>query len=170
MRLGRSRRVRKRPEFQRIGREGRRISTPHFVLVVARAVPLHSHPTAPLNLSEGPIDPSEATTRLGITVTRKVGNAVRRNRLKRIIRAAFQETAAFLPPGFDLVVICKRDEPSLTSRDVVREWQAAASRIRQAAEALTRATQRPSSQPQRSPTKTSSSSPRAPRSPAGNSA
>jgi len=41
-------------------------------------------------------------TRLGITVTRRYGNAVRRNRFKRIVREAFRLSRALLPQGFDL--------------------------------------------------------------------
>ena len=50
-------------------------------------------------------------TRLGITVTRKVGNAVRRNRIKRLVREWFRQRG----DGFgacDLVVIAKRGIPA----------------------------------------------------------
>ena len=48
--------------------------------------------------------------RLGITVTRKVGNAVRRNRIKRLVREWFRSRQRELAPC-DLVVIAKRDFP-----------------------------------------------------------
>ena len=49
--------------------------------------------------------------RLGLSVSRKVGNAVARNRWKRLIREAFRLTRAKLPSGVDLVVIPRGTEP-----------------------------------------------------------
>ena len=49
--------------------------------------------------------------RLGLSVSRKVGNAVARNRWKRLIREAFRLTRAGLPNGIDLVVIPRQTEP-----------------------------------------------------------
>lgn len=43
-------------------------------------------------------------TRLGLSVGRKVGNAVARNRWKRTIREAFRRHREMLPEGLDLVV------------------------------------------------------------------
>jgi ribonuclease P protein component len=45
--------------------------------------------------------------RLGIAATRKLGGAVARNRAKRLIREVFRRNK--LAPGFDLVVIPKRE-------------------------------------------------------------
>ena len=49
-------------------------------------------------------------TRLGITVTRKVGKAVRRNRIKRLVREWFRRADLGLE-ACDLIVIAKREIP-----------------------------------------------------------
>jgi ribonuclease P protein component len=99
--------VRKRPEFQRIQTAGRRVSTSHFVLLLMAR------------------DPASArTARLGITVSRKVGNAVVRNRAKRLIREAFRATRSLWPADTDLVVIVKRPTGEAKLGDVIAEWMA----------------------------------------------
>jgi ribonuclease P protein component len=53
-------------------------------------------------------------SRLGLSVSRKVGGAVQRNRLRRLYREAFRLTKQDLPPGLDLVLIPrKKNEPAL---------------------------------------------------------
>jgi ribonuclease P protein component len=55
-----------------------------------------------------------AYTRLGLSVSRKVGPATLRNRLRRLYREAFRLTRSELPTGLDLVLIPRRPEvPSL---------------------------------------------------------
>src|SRR5919206_3678935 len=52
--------------------------------------------------------------RLGLSVSRKVGKATRRNRLRRLYREAFRLTRHEMPTGLDLVLIPRRpDEPAL---------------------------------------------------------
>ena len=65
-----------------------------------------------------------------------MGNAVTRNRIKRVVREAFRATRELWPPGFDVVVIVRWPEPGLGLDAVVAEWRAAASQIaKRAAEA-----------------------------------
>ncbi len=49
--------------------------------------------------------------RLGMSVGRKVGNAVRRNRIRRLIRESFRLMQHDLPEGYDLVVVVRPHEP-----------------------------------------------------------
>ncbi|MBF0417116.1 MAG: ribonuclease P protein component [Magnetococcales bacterium] len=74
-------------EFQRVMSRGRRIATRFFTLLT---LPVQS-----------------AHMRLGITVSRKVGNAVQRTRVKRLIREQFRLHRPRLATGFDCVIIAK---------------------------------------------------------------
>lgn len=56
-------------------------------------------------------------TRLGISVSRKFGPAVRRNRIRRLIREAFRHVRLELPVGLDMIVLPRTDlatEPTVT--------------------------------------------------------
>lgn len=53
--------------------------------------------------------------RLGITAGKKVGNAVKRNRAKRIIRAAYTAAEPQLPIGIDIVVVARHTLPEQSS-------------------------------------------------------
>jgi ribonuclease P protein component len=77
-----------------------------------------------LSASSAPSSP-----RLGITASRKVGNAVVRARAKRLIREAFRATRELWPAGVDLVVIVKRSPGESKLESVVSEWLAARPQI-----------------------------------------
>jgi ribonuclease P protein component len=57
-------------------------------------------------------------TRLGLTVGRRHGGAVQRNRVKRVLREAFRLARERLPAGFDLVV-SPHPGPRLTLADAI---------------------------------------------------
>jgi ribonuclease P protein component len=67
--------------------------------------------------------------RLGITASRRVGNAAQRNRAKRLLREAFRCVRSELPGGLDLVVIVRHGLGARTLADVVAEWQSCRTRI-----------------------------------------
>ena len=69
------------------------------------------------------------SARLGITASRKVGNAVVRARAKRLIREAFRATRALWPAGIDVVVIVKRSPGDSKLESVVAEWISAQPQI-----------------------------------------
>ncbi len=63
-------RLRKTWEYRLVGKMGCKFYTPHFVLLV--------------------LDNNKEKARLGVTVSRRVGNAVKRNKVKRLIREFFR--------------------------------------------------------------------------------
>jgi ribonuclease P protein component len=106
-RFPKSAHVRKRREYLEIQSRGRRVSLPHFVLVVAARAPAETGP------------------RLGITASRKVGCAVVRSRVRRLVREAFRATRDLFPSDLDVVVIVKSAPPEFKLADVIAEWRSA---------------------------------------------
>lgn len=92
--------MRRRADFLRAQAQGRRLHTRHFGVMVA----------------PGPA----AAPRLGLAVTRRLGKAVRRNRVKRLLREFFRRHKNQLPPG-DLVIMAKKGAAELTLRQVEEE-------------------------------------------------
>ncbi len=67
--------------------------------------------------------------RLGLSVSKKVGGAVKRNRAKRIIRAAYHPLQNQLKTGFLIVVSAKPEIDGKKSSDIERELRYAFSRL-----------------------------------------
>jgi ribonuclease P protein component len=67
------------------------------------------------------VSAAEKEPRLGITVGRKVGSAVRRNRVKRRVREFFRIHREELQPAHDLVVIARPGADRLSFKDVESE-------------------------------------------------
>jgi ribonuclease P protein component len=96
-RFGKDQRLRKRREFLAVQETGKKFHGRHFLVVIA--------PREPIGHDAG-------TGRIGITVTKKIGNAVTRNRIKRLVRE-YARRNDWVPAGTDAVVIARRSAAEL---------------------------------------------------------
>ena len=55
---------------------------------------------------------------MGITTSKKIGNAVERNRSRRVIRAAFRDNLPSVKGGYDIVFVARSKTRYLKSTDV----------------------------------------------------
>ena len=97
------RRLSRSAEFERVYRQGRSKANRFLVMY---AFPRDA---------ERPSD--AAGPRLGISVSRRVGGAVERSRVKRVLREAFWLEAPRLPPDCDYVVVARPDARGLDERE-----------------------------------------------------
>ena len=98
-------RLKTRPQFLEVAAARRKWVTPGLVLQAARRQHGEDRRAPAMGCAPGPAE-GEAEVRVGFTVTRKVGNAVERNRVKRRLRAAAAEIFPRLGrAGTDYVVV-----------------------------------------------------------------
>jgi ribonuclease P protein component len=90
-----------RAEFLKLSKHGRTIRTGGFIAAVLKGTGKHN--------------------RLGITVSKKVGNAVERNRIKRITREYFRHQKDSIPGVTDINIIGKKGLRTLSNRQVVEK-------------------------------------------------
>ncbi|WBY64454.1 MAG: Ribonuclease P protein component [Thermocaproicibacter melissae] len=61
--------------------------------------------------------------RVGITTGKKIGNAVQRNRSRRVIREAFRTLNKEIKPGYDLIFVARAKTPFVKSSEVQRAME-----------------------------------------------
>ena len=96
-----SKRIRSRNDFQAIRTLGKQVFCKSFICQYYLAS-----------------NERTAGQRLGVIASRRVGNAVKRNRGKRIIRELFRSHGANLPPNCDIVVILRSNYSSYTFEEL----------------------------------------------------
>jgi ribonuclease P protein component len=108
-RFPRTARLLRRGEFLRVQQGGKRVHTAHFIILMTRAV----------------------GQRLGVTVGRRVGGSVQRNRIKRLVREVFRRNRELFPIDCAVVLVARAGADSLDYASVKAELlraQAALSR------------------------------------------
>ena len=126
------RRLSRSAEFERVYRQGRSKANRFLVLyafprpetgtsAAAPGTPAASDVRTAASDSpppgESPALPDVGGPRLGLSVSRRVGGAVERSRVKRVLREAFWAEAPRLPAGSDYVVVARPDALGLAERD-----------------------------------------------------
>jgi ribonuclease P protein component len=106
---GRSR-LSRSSEFERVYRQGRSTANRHLVLYAFA-------------------NPASHEPRLGLSVSRKVGGAVQRNRIKRLLREAFARETNSLARGQDVVVVARPDARDLAEREGLAGIEASLSEL-----------------------------------------
>jgi ribonuclease P protein component len=94
-------------EFERVYRQGRSTGNRYLVLYTF------------------PREDTAAGPRLGVSVSRKVGGAVERNKVKRLLREAFATEEGRLPADADVVVVARPDVRELAEREGLEGVRAA---------------------------------------------
>ena len=114
--------MRRRIDFLRTRRLGSRLQTAHFVIYLAKL-------------------PDRPQPRLGLAVSREIGNAVVRNRVKRRLRESFRrslKTVLGQEQGFVMVVVARRGAAELRTAEVTAELIPAVSRLAERLQASAR--------------------------------
>lgn len=100
----------KRGDFRRVYDEGRKIQARYFTAFV--------------------LPNSGEQARIGITATRKIGKAVRRNRARRLVREAFRKNKWLVKHGVDIVINVKQSLTEASYSDLEADFIAFLERMK----------------------------------------
>lgn len=92
-------RIKKNKEFQEVYKKGNSVANRQFV-VYLRSVPEQTH------------------FRVGLSVSKKIGNAVTRNQVKRYIRQALLELQEQMKNDYDLIIIARKPASDMSFHEV----------------------------------------------------
>ena len=117
-------RLKTRPEFLKVAASRRKWVTPGLILQTRRRPSGHNNSLATDGHGE------QDAIRVGFTVSRKVGNAVRRNRARRRLKAVAEEILADRGrPGHDYVLVGRQATPERPFADLCQDLAQALSRV-----------------------------------------
>jgi len=94
-------RLLKRSQFLTLSKQGQKIHTGYFIAAVLKGTGKYN--------------------RIGITVSKRVGNAVARNRIKRIIREYFRHRKDSIPGTRDINIIGRKGLTTLSNRQIIEK-------------------------------------------------
>ena len=103
-RLRKEERLRRKGDFETIAKEGARKHTKNFLIIARKN--------------------DRGFSRLGAVTSKRLGNAVERNRVKRLMREFFRRNKDRLPPSTDYVIVGKKGAQDLQYTQVANELSA----------------------------------------------
>lgn len=103
-------RLTRRPQFLKVQQEGAKVAVEPLLALALRN--------------------QAGTTRMGFTVSTKVGNAVVRNRIRRKLRELYRQRRASLPPGVDVVIVARTSAAQADFQRLSRAFDQIAARLR----------------------------------------
>lgn len=92
-------RLTKREYFDKVYRHGKSTANHQFVLYYK-------------------VQPQQESFRLGVSVSKKLGNAVVRNRIRRLLKEIVRLNAARIPGGYDLIIIARKPAAEMDYHDM----------------------------------------------------
>jgi len=102
-------RLLKRGQYLKLSKQGKRVYSDCFIAIVLKG-------TAQNN-------------RIGITISKKVGNAVERNRIKRVIREYFRHNKEKISKPMDINIIARKGLTALSNREIIEKLDKLFSKI-----------------------------------------
>lgn len=97
-------RLKKNNDFQHVFKKGQSTANRQFVVYVLKM-------------------PERAENRLGLSVSKKIGNAVVRNRIKRKVREVFRQLNGRLEQGHDFIIIARQPAADMTFAEIESSLQ-----------------------------------------------